>query len=363
MLEKKFSKYFSLLLCFYSPLQSFAAHTIKNRNLCQGAPGQFVYNKDPKTNSYVKGGFVAHTAKVRGSRAFLGQWKGHYLTKKIFIGPDAQICDFAQVKQHARVTGHAIVRSHAIVQGEALVSEKATIEGETLIQDKAVITGTASIHKNAAISGSAIIRGAASVLSHAIVTGHAIVEGKSIISDFVKITGYAHIKDHAQIYGHTEISGNSIIQGKTFFAGHTKIHDTSVKDHSRILGPKTDEPPLTLHGPLTVQGYSCLQNSILLNHGVWDSQRVFHKAGRFYQTRAIQDSEHIISDDCSICLDNLSSKKDTSSGLVQGCVQTTCGHQFHQDCFSDCLRQSLTCPLCRESLFSETLTHPIETSK
>ena len=43
-----------------------------------------------------------------------------------------------------------------------------------------------------------------------------------------------------------------------------------------------------------------------------------------------------LDDICPICLTKMSS-----------CKQTACGHNFHSSCLQKCLRQKLTCPVCR----------------
>jgi hypothetical protein len=45
--------------------------------------------------------------------------------------------------------------------------------------------------------------------------------------------------------------------------------------------------------------------------------------------------------ECSICLDNLQSKK---------VVKTPCNHVFHYDCIIEWMGVQMTCPICRESI-------------
>jgi hypothetical protein len=47
---------------------------------------------------------------------------------------------------------------------------------------------------------------------------------------------------------------------------------------------------------------------------------------------------HNIEDTCSICIDDLKTKK---------CVKTSCNHIYHEDCIKVSLEASLKCPMCR----------------
>lgn len=97
------------------------------------------------------GGLVAETASVAPTAV---------------IGPDAFVCDRAQVLEHAvidagGVSGNAVVLGHAKVRG-GLVSDHARVFGHAVI-DGGEACGRAQVFGNARVSSGAIVKGDARV--------------------------------------------------------------------------------------------------------------------------------------------------------------------------------------------------------
>ena len=51
-----------------------------------------------------------------------------------------------------------------------------------------------------------------------------------------------------------------------------------------------------------------------------------------------------MTDECVVCLGEFAGGE---------CIKTTCGHMFHDECLSQWLKKSFSCPICRKS-FTES---------
>lgn len=92
---------------------------------CPGQDGYFHTNYRSENDrtfqkNPVAGGFVSNTAFVDSS---------------VWLGPEAAVCDFANVDSGARITGNAVIRGEAFVAGSGvMVTGRAILEGDVVAE-------------------------------------------------------------------------------------------------------------------------------------------------------------------------------------------------------------------------------------
>ena len=156
------------------------------------------------------GGFVEATAKAN-------------VAATAFIGPDAAVCDTAEVRGYARVLGHAKVYERAQVYGSARISGHAKVYGA------AKVYGSARVYENADVSGNAKVYGDAEVYNDARVYGFAEV------LETARVYGEARVYDNGSSHGNVAVSGNARVyeNSDVYGSGHGGAH---IKGNARVYG-------------------------------------------------------------------------------------------------------------------------------
>jgi hypothetical protein len=88
------------------------------------------------------GGWVADTALVE---------------ETAFVGPDARVVGWAQVRDFATIENHAVVEGDAVIRDNARVAGTARVSNHALVMDRAVVDGSARIEDRAVVFGDAHI--------------------------------------------------------------------------------------------------------------------------------------------------------------------------------------------------------------
>ncbi len=131
-----------------------------------------------KFHDYGKG-FVANTATVAAS---------------VWVGPDAKVCDTAQVSGNVRIEDGAVIKDHSRVSDYARVSGTAEVSKGAVIRDRAHISGGAEVSRESIVKGQAQVRDEAKVEN-------------SIISETADISGKAKVFN-------SRVGGRSTVKGK-----------------------------------------------------------------------------------------------------------------------------------------------------
>ncbi len=105
-----------------------------------------------------------------------GGWKSTTATvdATAYIGPNARVLDYAQVRGNARIEDYAVVCESAQVLGNAVVS------GHALVRESAIVQDYAKVRDWGYVSGSSVISGNGRVLQHGFVTGGAVTEDATV---------------------------------------------------------------------------------------------------------------------------------------------------------------------------------------
>jgi len=115
-------------------------------------------------------GWVADTARV---------------TDSVYVGPRAQVYQYATIRDDCRLEGTASVYGHATVSGKALV-KNARVFGVATVQDSAKIKDNCAVSGNAFVGGGSELHVGFRVIEHAHVFN-------SMLRGYGVISGHAHI--------------------------------------------------------------------------------------------------------------------------------------------------------------------------
>jgi carbonic anhydrase/acetyltransferase-like protein (isoleucine patch superfamily) len=132
-------------------------------------------NENPGAPHANGGGWVASTASVESS---------------VYVGPDAQVLDYASVTGSSRIEDYAIVKDNAQISGSAIVRGHAIVGKNAKVRDNAIVEKTARVYTNCNIYGNAIITGSviaysSTVRDYAIVKEVAIIDGANLSGDVI----------------------------------------------------------------------------------------------------------------------------------------------------------------------------------
>jgi carbonic anhydrase/acetyltransferase-like protein (isoleucine patch superfamily) len=188
------------------------------------------------------GGWVADTAKV---------------DEQVYIGPRAQVFNYATLCGDVRLQGRAKVFGHARIDGSGVgssivVKENAQVYGAAVVRDFAVISQLAHIFGNAHVSGNSAVAGAAlisesaqiisSVISGASIRGRALaiastISGATLLDTCLvhgaTLRGAVEIKNHARVF-----SGNvyGAAPVATVVCDHATLNNSNVYYFLTISG-------------------------------------------------------------------------------------------------------------------------------
>ncbi len=116
----------------------------------------FVYSILPKeTFDFGKGPVPAHQHKNGGG------WVADtaHIDETVFVGPDAQVYEFARVRGFARICDHAKVYDYARVLDQAIVCDSAKVYGCALVFNCTRIYNHGRVKDNALVYGYAKVSG------------------------------------------------------------------------------------------------------------------------------------------------------------------------------------------------------------
>ncbi|MFK7872471.1 MAG: RING finger domain-containing protein [Oligoflexales bacterium] len=328
---------------------------------CQGAEGRFVYNFDAKSQTYIKGGFVARTASVPLKNRTLNGLKIE-VTKHVFIGENTQICGQAKIRNHAIIKDQAIVRDHTEVRNYAIIAGFANVSHYAVIKDHASVTEYGQVKGRVILKDFAKVRGHAIASANSVIEHFAVLEGYATLSDQSLMQNMAFCSGKANLNGTTILRESAAIVGKIYTQGIVDIHGRcTIKDNRRLLG-RTD-----FHGfnkrrlsdtPLEVYDDPQNPDSTLEIHPRYSPDKITQEVQTTINSMTQEEKE---SDTFCVCM-RASATEGDESGLTQLShlkCNLPCGHEFHRECLLEWIKQSknqdITCPNCRTPISNSRL--------
>ena len=179
-------KFFIFTILVSTAPASFASQKMLATKIrpCEGATGSYRMNPDQ-----TQGGFVASTASA---------------TASVWINPEAQVCEFAELSGEVKITDRAKIFGRAKLSGNITVSGVTEVFGNaTLLNDP--------------FSSDMLISDAVKIF------GSAYLYGSLLISDSTQIFGRAQVLDFVQVTGTSRICGNSIVDGSIILVDDTTL--------------------------------------------------------------------------------------------------------------------------------------------
>lgn len=141
------------------------------------------------------GGFVADTASVDSSA---------------YIGPEARVLGYAQVRDSARIEGRATIAGNAIVRDDAIVSSSASVRGSAIVEGFATVRDNVDINNSVQLSAHSKLQGSGYFYGSFNVTDQAFAGGFHMNTT----TSNATMSGTALSNGHSWIdSGDSLTTG------------------------------------------------------------------------------------------------------------------------------------------------------
>ena len=159
------------------------------------------FEKDSDISKGTKGGYIEHEGNLSQDGS-------------CWIAMEAIVCDSAQVRDDAWVSGNAAICLHADISGHAKITGEALISDHAQVSGNAVVTGYAQVHGNATVREFARLEGNANVYGHADISGHAQISGHAEIFNMAKVHGNAKVYDNAGIMENVEVYDNAEVYGK-----------------------------------------------------------------------------------------------------------------------------------------------------
>ena len=215
---------------------------------CEGVDGSINIGA-PHSNGE---GFVASTATADDTA---------------YVGPEARVCGYAEVKGNSRIEGRALISGDAHIRDRARVSNNAWVSGGEVygharIRENSRVSGTAKVYGNAIVCNDSSVRGGevydnaklcgkvrvlggkvydnAVISCNAKVSGNAQVYGNAVVTTNSHIYGKAHVYDDAQISGNAQVYGDAHVHSVNCTSG------TKVFGDAHIFGDTANGPPQTI---------------------------------------------------------------------------------------------------------------------
>jgi carbonic anhydrase/acetyltransferase-like protein (isoleucine patch superfamily) len=217
-------------------------------------------------------GWVADTARVE---------------EQVYIGPRAQVYNYACVRGQVRLEGRARVFGHATLDGRAsgrdsgiVVKTNAQVYGNALIRDTTIIADDASVTGNARISGNSRIFGHAHVYQSAeliscVLNGRADVNGNAMAIRSTIVD--AIVNGSCTLYAST-------INAVATIGGFATLIETSVFSH-------WTENPVLIRGHATLTKTNVYSPIVLDGHCICSHVNFYLSGGG---TPLIVDGNHIL---------------------------------------------------------------------
>ncbi|MBI2519925.1 MAG: tandem-95 repeat protein [Bdellovibrio sp.] len=117
----------------------------------------------------------------------------------VYLGPEAEVCDTAQVRDEVRIEGYVSIRNNA------QVFEYAQILGPTKDSGQQV-----EIYGNSQILGLSVVKENSKIFGEATVNGESLIYGNAQIYENAEVV-HGEIYENAQVYGHASLLGTGDI--------------------------------------------------------------------------------------------------------------------------------------------------------